>query len=55
MLPADVFDARTALLVGELGTVEAPPESGERGRGVHGHRLQAANRARQHGRPAHES
>ncbi|NEA32309.1 hypothetical protein [Streptomyces sp. SID13031] len=55
MLPADLFDARSAALVAELGLVEAPPESGNVAAGFMATALQASNRARQNvpraGRP----
>jgi hypothetical protein len=47
MLPADLFDDRTALLIDELGLVEAPPESGNVAAGFMATALQASNRARQ--------
>lgn len=45
MPPADLFDARTALLVAELGLIEAPPESGNVAAGFMATALQASNRA----------
>ncbi|MEU4394665.1 hypothetical protein [Kribbella sp. NPDC023855] len=46
MLPADLFDARTALLVAEHGLIEAPPESGNVAAGFMATALQASNRAK---------
>jgi len=44
MLPADLFGARTAALVDELGLVEAPPESGNVAAGFMATALQARSR-----------
>jgi hypothetical protein len=46
MPPADLFDARTALLVAEHGLIEAPPESGNVAAGFMATALQASNRAK---------
>jgi hypothetical protein len=46
MLPADLFDAQKAALVGELGLIETPPESGNVAAGFMATALQATHRAR---------
>jgi hypothetical protein len=52
LLPADLFDARTAAVVNELGLVEAPPESGNVAAGFMATALQAQHRAHHRAQPS---